>query len=551
VIATVTSKLPVTEAAAEKCVRPNSRRDRLLSVKSARLKQSLVLVFVTLAVSVAIPLFAAQPRRNGGVVQVPADAGSQPPLCDPSLIDATFAYFDPPGGEQTVTFYFQNKGNVSCRLEGPPNPSFAVDGHSMIVETCPFCGRNGRSDPTWGQRQDNEVVLAPGATTAIDMNWSSTGTSCQWADWGSIFFNWMEASDWHKLTDFLFIPSGWPMRICSSVRSFGYRTAADSPFTEEKTPAIRVSVLPKTLYSDERATLHIELNQPAQSSVKPVGCASLYTVRHTDPLQTRLDPLRTEGSSRVDSYTPEQMREDKERAWPQWKTDFKRECDIAAGRTSADAEMAASDLATVTHIELRTAPAPDTKPAFLSVATHFDVLDVDSLPSNWGEPVKGIRAGLSVDEERFTVGELVPVHLRWKNVNASDPLAQGECNAPKPDLEIQDSQHHVLKTIAPNYFMCNIHGWGPFEMPKGKALHTFQQLTTAPGRVTPFDASASPIFPSPGIYYLVSVWSPYILDKTGPNTPLAGQIGGGKLGGIYATARSVPVRIEVMPSAER
>jgi hypothetical protein len=141
------------------------------------------------------------------------------------------------------------------------------------------------------------------------------------------------------------------------------------------------------------------------------------------------------------------------------------------------------------------------QPAFLTTATHFTVLDVDTLAPNWGETVEGIHAGLSVDRASFSAGERVPLHIRWDNVNAGEPLGQGECGDPEPALEIQDFQHNVLRTI-PKYSMCNGHGWGPFTVQKGKAQRTFRELTTMSTRTG---------LPGPGVYYLVSVWSPFQL----------------------------------------
>ena len=246
----------------------------------------------------------------------------------------------------------------------------------------------------------------------------------------------------------------------------------------------------------------------------------------------------------MDSYTPEQIREDRERAWPQWKKEFRRECSIAGPTTGADAEIAARDLATVTHVEWQTAASAGTKPSFLSVATHFDVLDVDTLPANWGEPINGIRAGLSVDRERFTVGDRVPLHLRWENVKAIDSLGEGECGDPKPSVEVQDSEHHVLKTI-PTYSDCMTHGWGPFEIAQGKSQHAFTEFTTVADPAPLLVSPSSPILLRPGVYFLIGVWSARVLEKivTDASAP---SHGGGKFGPVYATARSLPVRIEVV-----
>jgi hypothetical protein len=162
--------------------------------------------------------------------------------------------------------------------------------------------------------------------------------------------------------------------------------------------------------------------------------------------------------------------------------------------------------------------------------THFEVLGMDSLAPNWGEPVKGIRAGLSVDRERFTVGERVPLHLRWDNVDASDSLGQGECREPEPDMEIQDSQHDVLKTISAD-FGCSGHGWGPFEIEKGKPHHIFREFATSSDRVPPSVTPAPAILPGPGVYFLVSVWSARILEKSGADALSPHPMSAGKMGG--------------------
>lgn len=412
----------------------------------------------------------------------------------------------------------------------------------MYVESCPFCGADGKSALTWDGPPANQVALAPGDMAAIDMNWDSSGGSCQWADWAGINFNWTEGYDARTYADFLLIPSGWPLHICSSVRSFGYRSAWDSPSTGGQSgPALRVSVTPDTVYSDERATLHVVLDRPTEAGAEAVGCASLYDVRRDSPLAVRLDPLPTVGNVRVPSYTAEQEREDKERAWPQWKTDFKRDCAIPAGAQSADAEIDASNLATVTHIEWRTAPAPGLAPAFLAVPANFTVLDVDALEPNWGEVVRGIRAGLSVDRARFAAGERVPIHTRWENLDAAVPLGEGECHDPEPDLEIQDSGHQVLRTLSADQLSADRicmggHMAGPGAIAKGATRHEFRELTTTPPPVPAYVTPIPSVLPGPGVYYLVSVWSPRVLAQFGE---------------VYATARSQPVRIEIVEGASQ
>ena len=68
----------------------------------------------------------------------------------------------------------------------------------------------------------------------------------------------------------------------------------------------------------------------------------------------------------------------------------------------------------------------------------------------------------------------------------------------------------------------------PSEMPKQKPQRTLRNISTG-----------SIPFGGPGVYYLVSVWSPRIIEAKCGNA-----------GAVYATARSLPVRVEIVPSSD-
>lgn len=411
----------------------------------------------------------------------------------------------------------------------------------MYVGLCWLCGANGTPSPAPDRQPANQITLAPGQQSTVDLYWASDGESCQWADWADFFVTWQK-----KTAGYLFVPSNWPMHICSAVRSAGYRPGAESPSTGGvKEGTLRVSLLQKQIYSDEPATLHVELTEknPVENAV---NCADLYTVRSQPAAGTRLDPLPTMNGFLMESFTPEQVREDKERQWPSWKKDLRRRCDIPGENTTADSTIAAETLANVSYIVWRTTPAPGSAAAFLSAAVHFTVLDPATLPPNWGEAVKGIQTGLSIDRDTYKTGELIPLHLQWKNVNATTELAQGECKDPWPVLEVQDAEHRVLHTVV-LYHGCMGHGWGPFVMQRGETQKGFEQLGTEFGTTNPNPFIAGVKLPGPGTYYLVSVWSARSLDTSDENTS-SNSIGPkGRIGGVYATARSLPVRVEVLP----
>ena len=267
---------------------------------------------------------------------------------------------------------------------------------------------------------------------------------------------------------------------------------------------------------------------------------------------TRFDPLPTLSEHKAASYTALQLEEDRERAWPEWKRDRLRRCPIDAGAIAADAEIRAAELASVTRIEWRTADHTRVRnPAFLSAAAHFTVLDPDTLAPNWGATGNGIRAGLSVDRTTFFVGDKLPLHLRYENVSAAKPLGVTECGDPEPQLELQDAQHKVLQTLPIDRF-CSGHGWGPFAVEQGKPQRLFHEVTTATGSEPYPGRTGAPDLPGPGVYYLVTVWSPVVL-VVAPAVPgeaaTSSRAGRSRdrLGQVYGTARSLPVRIEVLP----
>jgi hypothetical protein len=199
------------------------------------------------------------------------------------------------------------------------------------------------------------------------------------------------------------------------------------------------------------------------------------------------------------------------------------------------------------YIVWRTTSVAGDRPRFLTAATHFPVLDVDTLEPNWGTLVEGVRAGLSVDRPIFKEGEMIPLHLRWEDVSAPAPLAQGECLEPWPVLEIQNAQHEVLRTV-PMDFFCSGHGFGPGAMPKGKPQRLLRQIVSAPLMPDPFARSLPVGVLDPGVYYLVTVWSPHVLEKR-ESSPLPMSRGG--FGKVYAVARSLPVRIEIVPTSRK
>ena len=157
----------------------------------------------------------AMEQHSLTIEQQAVDDVSEYPLCDPRSIDVTFTFADEPVGAQTISLHLQNMGSSACRLEGSIEPSFAVDSHSMWVESCWYCRMSDSALKPSGQRR---ILLAPNDRAAVDLRWASTGKSCQWSDWASI------NTDWAPKLNLFFTPSNWPMHICSMVEGLGYRS---------------------------------------------------------------------------------------------------------------------------------------------------------------------------------------------------------------------------------------------------------------------------------------------------------------------------------------
>lgn len=494
---------------------------------------NLLILFVGTSVATKIH---AQDQRSPAIEQQAIDDASGYPQCDPRSIAVTFTFADQPAGAQTISLHLQNTGSSSCRLEGRVVPSFSVDSHSMWVETCWYCRKNDFAPKLSGP---DHIVLAPSDRVVVDLRWASTGKACQWSDWASII------ADWVPKESLFFTPSNWPMHICSMVEGLGYRreSSQDSPSEEP----LRLTVSPDVIYNDEYAMLHVEMTTAQDTEPDPDACVGLYTVRQDSSSGARLDPLPTRGGGTVSSYTPMQKTEDRERSWPSWKKADERACAAKGDASAVDALIRADELAQVTHIEWQTAPSSGKEPKFLTVATQFTVLDAESLDPHWGEGTQGIRAGLSVDRETFRLGERIPMHIRWENIGAALPLEQGECREPWPSVEIQDENHKVVKTIE-LFPLCQGHGWGPFLIKQGEPHREYRELGTT-GESMKQRFFYADILPGPGVYYLVTLWTPRVLEKIDPESDAhRGHRAEGKVGRPYGIARSLPVRIEVLPN---
>ena len=498
--------------------------------------------------SMAILLVFAVSAMHG---QTPGPANTVP-LCKPANVDATFSFADVPAGHQTIGIHLHNVTPQSCRLRGELAPSFAVHGHGTRVETCWLCAPDGRPDAET-IRLNDDFVLPGDGYAQVTYRWSSVGEACQNVDWASI------GVEWEGRANFLFQNRHWRPHICSAMQISGYEPDAIAP--PRPTVTLKVSAPPVPIYADELVQLTLELSSQHEIISPSKRCPELYAVYRDPSNSTRFEAILPDGYGFLvhdATETPSLSFSSGSDELPEQFKNLMRLCATAKDLDTTTVTVPASlkapihvvpqpTLDSVRHIVWRAEHSNTHEPVFVTADVHFDVLDPDILPQNWGPQIEGIGVGLSIDKTNFTLGETIPLHIRWENFSASKKLAVGECGGPEPQVEIQDASHQVLGTLTDYDMGCMGHGWGPFAVEAGKPNRNFVSLRYS--KMGYFISPDAKPITAPGVYYLVTVWSPSTLVEVMPDEN--GLIAPGvkyEVGKRYATARSLPIRIEILPS---
>jgi hypothetical protein len=489
-----------------------------------------------------------------GQTSVPTNTA---PLCKPANVDATFSFADVPAGQQTIVIHLHNLTPQLCKLRGELAPDFAADGQNVFVKTCWLCMPDGSPDGEAIRRNDDFILPGDG-DTQVSYLWSSVGDACKKVDWATI------TVEWDGRAIFLFQNRHWKPHICSAMQISGYgfgALATTRPTSGEQT-ALKVILPPGPIYEDELVQLTLKLTTP-HYAVGPTGrCPELYAVYTDSNNETRFEAILPDGFSFLVLHPTDEPSLSISSSSDELPTQFKdymRLCATANDRNATTVTVPASlkapvhsvpqpNLDSLRHIEWRAENPSTHEPVFVTADVHFDVADPDTLPQNWGPQVDGIGAGLSVDKTTFTFGETIPLHIRWENFSASKRLAVDECGEPQPQVEIQDASHRVLGTLTDYSMGCMGHGWGPFSVEPGKQHRNFTSLRYS--KMGYFISSDVKPITEPGVYYLIALWSPSTLvARTGETALISAQGAEYVVGERYATARSLPIRIEILPSA--
>jgi hypothetical protein len=489
-----------------------------------------------------------------GQTSVPTNTA---PLCKPANVDATFSFADVPAGQQTIVIHLQNLTPQLCKLRGELAPDFAVDGHNAFVKTCWLCMADGSPDAEAIRRND-DFILPGNGDAQVSYRWSSVGDACQKVDWATI------TVEWDGRAIFLFQNRHWKPHICSAMQISGYGSGAIATTrqTSGEQTALKVTLPPGPIYEDELVPLTLKLTTPYYAVGPPSRCPELYAVYTDSNNGTRFEAILPDGYSFLVLHPTDEpslsISSSSDELPAQFK-DYMRLCATANDRNTTTVTVPASlkapvhfvpqpNLHSLRHIEWRAENPSTHEPVFVTADVHFDVVDPDTLPQNWGPQVDGIGAGLSVDKTTFTFGETIPLHIRWENFSASKRLAVDECGEPQPKVEIQDALHRVLGTLTDYDTGCMGHGWGPFSVEPGKQHRNFTSLRYS--KMGYFISSDVRPITEPGVYYLIALWSPSTLVARTRETELISAPGAEyAVGERYATARSLPIRIEILPSA--
>jgi hypothetical protein len=497
---------------------------------------------IVLFFSCAVPILRGQAPENAT------------PPCKPADIDTTFSFDDSPAGHQDIGIHLHNMKRQSCKLRGEITPSFAVDSHGAIVKTCWLCTADGDPDVA-AIRRNNDFVLPGDGDAQVMYRWSSVGDTCQKVDWATM------GVEWDGRTGFLFQNRHWKPHICSTMTISGYEPDAIS--SSRRTAVLKVTVPAEPVYADEFAQLKLELIPGREAFTTGEGCPELYGVYKDSTNSTRFEAILPDGYDLLVLRPTDQPSLSISSSSDELPAEFKdriRLCATAKNRDSTTVTVPASlkapihvvpqpTLENLRHIVWRTTNSSTHEPVFVTADVHFDVLDPDTLPQNWGSQVEGIGAGLSVDKTTFTFGETIPLHIRWENFSAGKKLAVGECGNP-PQLEIQDVSHRVLGTFTDYDMGCMGHGWGPSSLQTGKQNRAFVSISYSK---MGYSSSGQPWpISQPGTYYILAVWAPSTLVvKKEETKPQPFSTGGYVFGEPYATARSLPVRIQILQSAKQ
>ena len=496
--------------------------------------------------------------------QTPAPANTTP-LCKPASIHATFSFADSPAGQQTMGIHLHNTAPQPCKLRGELDPDFAVDGHNAYVKTCWLCMPDGTPDAE-AVRRNNDFVLPGNGDAQVTYRWSSVGDACQKVDWATM------GVEWDGGAHFLFQNRHWKPNICSTMQISGYESA---PLTNDWTTSgaettLKVTLPPTPIYADEIVQLTLELKSP-HDVVGPTGrCPELYAVYKGGSGATHFEAMLPDGYDFLVLHAtdePSLSVSSSSDELPAQFNDYMRLCDTAGKHATTTVTLPASlkapinvspqpNMDSLRHIVWRAENSSTHKPVFVTADTNFNILDPDTLPQNWGQQLEGIGAGLSVDNTTFAFGESIPLHIRWENFAASKKLAVGECGNPQPQLEIEDASHRVLGVLRTDHIeSCFGHGWGPSSIAPGKPQHNFASLRYT--KMGYFISGDKVPIDGPGIYYFSTVWSPPTLVEKADESRLELAPGaepelvpaqGLTFGEPYATARSLPIRIEILPS---
>ncbi len=106
---------------------------------------------------------------------------------------------------------------------------------------------------------------------------------------------------------------------------------------------------------------------------------------------------------------------------------------------------------------------------------RIELADPSAIPRKWGPRQKGVAADITLDKEKFQIGEDVPLHMAVENFGAEVPVYSGDplwdpCSV--VSLEVRDASGHSLPVSErfPSFSICTGHGFGPRPYAKGKVV---------------------------------------------------------------------------------
>lgn len=369
--------------------------------------------------------------------------------CTAADFDVSVQFLNGPGDSFAVEIEKRNISSHSCVFDGPEyGPSFVPD---RVPNHPPFglCYDCENGAPKGESPRHAPLTLISGQVARQVFRWRTTPPNetvqCLQPHWMS--------------GPVLVVAPSLLKQVCSDI-DVG-RFSLTAPGDERVTRFQLISDRSK-YYEGERFSVRVSLARPGpEAASTEESCPTLYLRQRSPDGETRIDevqPLAFKGCrTAVLGHHP-----------GDWHSGF--DLDSGAGGKWAGIGEHAMEV-------WQLVGTPDDGPIRFASSNvlRIELADPSAIPRKWGPRQKGVAADITLDKEKFQIGEDVPLHMAVENFGAEVPVYSGDplwdpCSV--VSLEVRDASGHSLPVSErfPSFSICTGHGFGPRPYAKGKVV---------------------------------------------------------------------------------